>query len=337
MDCLHLTIRPRSAFGGPIKGDTLFGQLCWMVRHRWGEDRLVELLDGYLVGRPFAVCSDAFPSGYLPRPALPLHRFATIRDLDRKAVKRRRWLPRSALTEPVAEWLAHCRSDRELLADLFGDPDGNRQLAATHSQPHNSINRLTGTTGGTEFAPYTLEQLWFSPGLTFDLYLLVDQERLSANDARQLIEDIGRLGYGRDASIGLGKFELASEPRVTALPSQTQANACYTLAPVAPQGQGFVAATSHYEVFTRFGRHGDRAVQTGRPFKAPVLLAQTGAVLVPGQLPGHPFVGQGLGGNGALSRATGFEGTVQQGYAPWIGLQIDSAPALDAQRTEDAA
>lgn len=335
MDCLQFTLRPRSTFGGPIKGDTFFGQLCWMASHRWGEDRLAELLEGYPEGRPFAVCSDAFPAGHLPRPALPLHHFAEIPDADRKTVKRKRWLPTAALSEPVKDWLASCRSDRELVATLPGGGERVHALAESHAPPHNSINRLTGTTGGSDFAPYALEQLWFAPGLTFDLYLLVDSARLLVAEARLLIEDIGRIGYGRDAGIGLGKLEVVGEPRLGALPSlQPDANACFTLAPVAPQGQGFIAGRSHYEVFTRFSRHGDQAVQTGRPFKAPVLLAQTGAVLTPRSIPEQPFVGQGLGGRGQLSRAIGYEATVQQGYAPWIGLKLDLP---ETQRTGDAA
>jgi CRISPR-associated protein Csm4 len=53
-----------------------------------------------------------------------------------------------------------------------------------------------------------------------------------------------------------------------------------------------------------------------------VLMADTGAVLVAAQLPAESFVGQGLGGDGRLSTAPGFEGTVQQGYAPFIGIRL---------------
>jgi CRISPR-associated protein Csm4 len=322
MECLHLRLRPASAFGGPIKGDSLFGQLCWAARNRWGVARLTELLDGYTLGRPFAVCTDAFPLDHLPRPALPLHRFAPLPEVDRKAVKRRRWVPVSALELPVEDWLEHCRSDSEVAADI-GAPTG--RLSEVHAQHHNSIHRLTGTTGGAEFAPYTQEQHWFAAGLDLHLYLLVDPTRLALTDAALLMTDIGRIGYGRDASIGLGKFDLVGEPKERPLPSQQGANACFTLAPSAPQGLGFLPAASHYDLFTRFGRHGDLAVQTGRPFKAPVLLAQSGAVLVPSSLPADPFLGQGVGGDGSLSRAPGFEGTVQQGYAPWIGLHLKEA------------
>jgi CRISPR-associated protein Csm4 len=102
-------------------------------------------------------------------------------------------------------------------------------------------------------------------------------------------------------------------------PSQPESNACVTLAPCAPQGGGFDAARSFYEVFTRFGRHGDRAVHTGRPFKSPVLLAQTGAVLTPRVMPANGLVGAGVG-EGRLSRAV--PETVQQGYAPFVGVHF---------------
>jgi len=97
MQTLRLTLQPRTAFGVPIRGDTLFGQLCWAIRHRFGEERLVDLLQEY-AEQPFAVCSDAFPKGYLPRPALPLHRFERV-DEERKRVKKRQWLPLHATAD----------------------------------------------------------------------------------------------------------------------------------------------------------------------------------------------------------------------------------------------
>jgi CRISPR-associated protein Csm4 len=207
-----------------------------------------------------------------------------------------------------------------VLEALSGKASG---LAQAHAQPHNSVNRLTGTTGGGAFAPYTQTQHWFGEGVRLGCWLLYDSERLSADDLRGLLDDVGRSGYGRDASIGLGKFAV-EEAAPDTLPRQEGANACYTLAPCAPQGLGLDPKRSHYEVFTRFGRHGDNAVQTGRPFKAPVLLAQTAAVLLPPALPEQGFVGQGLGGYGTLSNA--IAETVQQGYAPFVGVRLGEDP-----------
>ena len=317
MECLRITLQPLSPFGGPVKGDTLFGQLCWAAANRWGEARLRGLLSGYVDGRPFAVCSDALPSAHLPRPALPLHAFDALPGEDRKAVKRRRWLPREAVAEPVRAWLAACRSDGEVLQAL-GCTAGSA-VSELHAQPHNSINRRSGTTGKGAFAPYTLTQHWFAAGLRLDCWLLVDPDRLTANEAVSLLADIGMSGYGRDASIGLGKFAVG-HVESTELPCQPGADACYTLAPVAPQGLGLDPNRTHYQVFTRFGRHGDRAVLSGRPFKSPVLMADAGAVLSPSRLPDESWIGRGLGGDGSLSNAV--PDTVQQGYAPFIGIRL---------------
>ena len=51
-----------------------------------------------------------------------------------------------------------------------------------------------------------------------------------------------------------------------------------------------------------------------------MLLAQTGALLTPPVLPATGFIGQGLGGDGSLSNA--IPATVQQGYAPFVGVHL---------------
>ena len=350
MEPYRIRIQPISAFGTRPLGDTLFGQLCWAVRNRHGEERLINLLDGYTQGRPFAVVSDAVPSGYLPRPALPGHWFDMENGCDRKAVKKRAWLPVDQFNVPVKEWLAHCKTPAEI-------PGGVPQ---PHPQPHNTLSRASGTTGGSEFAPYAMNQWWYGQesqekgevpsAVWLDVYVVLDEVRLTAAELAALFDDIGRIGFGRDASIGLGKFRLEG-PQAEELPHQANADAWLTLAPCAPQGQGFDPGNSLYQPFTRFGRHGDIGVHLpGGPFKAPLLLAQTGAVFSPAfpvaegnpsglsnlqeNLPffekrelGKLFIGQGLGGDGSLSKT--IEKTVHQGYAPVVGIRLSKA--RDAQ------
>ena len=329
MDTLALRLRPLTAFGSPLLGDTLFGQVCWAVHHRHGPERLRDLLDGYTAGRPFAVVSDAFPDGFLPRPALPLSAYRPVPDADRKAVKRRHWVPLSALTQPLPDWLQVGLTDRDLLGPPVAGSVGQGRaqpsgLIVPHPQPHNSINRLTGTTGRIHFTPYTMMQRWHAPGVPLCCRVVFDPARIQAADIAALFADIGAAGYGRDASIGLGKFTV--EPTVDLWPAQPQGNACLTLAPCAPQGLGFDQRRSFYEVFTRFGRHGDLAVHWGNPFKTPLLLARAGAVLTPLRMPDAPFIGQGLGGAGQLSKV--LPETVHQGYAPCIQvhLPLENAP-----------
>jgi CRISPR-associated protein Csm4 len=318
MQAYCVTLTPLSAFATPLKGDTLFGQLCWAIRNRFGEDRLTQCLDGYGTGHPFAVVSDAFPEEYLPLPKLPGMFYNEIPGTDRKAIKKRCWLPLSGFDRPLNQWLAEAKT----AADIAGKAN---RLSEIHPQPHNTINRQTNTTGKDGFAPYSIDQEWFMPGVRWTIYLLLDSDKLSAEACRQCLTDIGNIGYGRDASIGLGKFIIESFTE-TALPKQDQANACLTLAPCAPQGLGFDSQYSFYQLFTRFGRHGDIAVHLeGKPFKNPVLLAQTAAIFNTTP-PASGFIGQGLGGNGELSKT--LSATVHQGYAPIVAVNLTTKDCL---------
>ena len=308
----RITTELKSAFGTPLKGDTLFGQLCWAILNRYGEDHLQQLLTDYSV-QPFAVCSDGFPSGYLPRPSLPVSYFEIPDSEDHKAVKKKRWVPLDALSKPISQWLENAKSD----SDLNGNES---QQSQPHNiqrpQPHNTINRLTGTTGEGMFAPYSQPQTWYRINEKFDIYLLLDEPRLPLPDVKTLFSDIGTFGYGRDASIGLGKFDCIDYAEED-FPTPETANTCLTLAPCAPQGLGLDGKHSYYNVFTRFGRHGDVGVHRQHgPFKAPVLLADTAAVFSP--MPaGQPYIGRGISG---ISRA--IPTTVHQGYAPYVPIYL---------------
>lgn len=326
MKLLCITLEPKSAFGTPLKGDTLFGQLCWTLLNRYGEDRLQQLLADYSV-RPFAVCSDGFPSGYLPRPSLPGRYFVIPDGEDRKVIKKKRWIPLDELSKPISQWLENAKSDSELNgADNFHRAGEAKTLTKLDSnlsgnesqrpQPHNTINRLTGTTGEGMFAPYSQPQTWYRTDAKFDIYLLLDETRLPLPDVKTLFSDIGTFGYGRDASIGLGKFECINYVEWD-FPIPEMANACLTLAPCAPQGLGLDGKHSYYNVFTRFGRHGDVGVHRQHgPFKAPILLADTAAVFSPMHA-GQPYIGQGISG---VSKA--IPTTVHQGYAPYVPIYL---------------
>jgi CRISPR-associated protein Csm4 len=312
MQSYRITLKPLSPFATALKGDTLFGQLCWAVRHRLGNEFLQSCLEGYTDNQPFAVVSDAFPQGYWPLPKLPGVFYQKIEGEDRKAVKKRNWLPNAALQQPLENWLQLAKTDQDIATETGS-------LIEKHPQPHNSINRQTGTTGEGGFAPYSVEQEWYQPAILWDIFLLLDETRLSPEQLKTCLSDIGLFGYGKDASIGAGKFKMTAFETYR-LPVQEKANACLTLAPSAPQGQGYDAAASYYQTFTRFGRHGDRAVhEQGKPFKNPILLAQTAAIFtIP--IPEYGFIGQGLGGNGELSKT--LAATVHQGYAPIIAVHF---------------
>lgn len=304
----------QTPLGTPLVGDTLFGQLCWALRETAGTPELARRLDGYTHGEPWLVTSDGFPAGFLPRPALPQDFLPTLDPKERKTVKRCRWIPEHGVGQP-------------LVALLAGAVDDERAYGACRSpvatlQAHNTLNRLSGTTGQGEFAPYTQPLVFHAAEQAIDVYFVLDEERVAAGEARMLLDVIGTTGFGRDASIGLGKFTVC-EFTPARFAEVANANACWTLAPCAPQGLGFDGARSYWRVLTRFGRHGNALALAANAFKTPVLLAATGAVLVPGDGDvARAFVGQGLGGQGELSKAE--SATVHQGYAPVLPITLES-------------
>lgn len=312
----HTLARARLAlltpFGTPLAGDTLFGQLCWALRESKGSAALADKLAGYTQGRPWLVVSDGFPAGFLPRPTLPPAFGPQAASPEaRKKLKKMRWIP--ARPETLQKPL------RALLADAVDDPAAYAQgQPQSVIQMHNSINRRSGTTGKDGFAPYGQRQTFYAAGQAIDLYLVLDTARTTAEEVLKLLNNIGQQGFGRDASVGLGKFSVESLAAYAA-PAHPQANACWTLAPCAPQGQGFDGGQSYWRVLTRFGRHGNAHALSGQPFKTPLLLAAAGAVF--SHAGNALFIGQGLGGDGQLSKTE--TATVHQGYAPALPVFLE--------------
>lgn len=316
MTPLTFALRPRTAFATPLLGDTLFGQLCWTLRGGFGEARLNQLLDGYTAGQPFLVVADAFPAGFLPLPALPAQHWATATASaqERKALKQKVWLPRAALATPLPTWQQQAVARHQTGADI-----------CSHPQPRNSLNRLTNATAkGAGFSPYSVRQHWYGHATVLDVHVRLDESRLTRDELHAALVALGATGFGKDAHVGLGKFDIDAATETTP-GAHANPDAWLTLAPCAPQGLGWNPRRSFYRPFTRYGRHGDIAARMGTPFKAPLLLAAAGALLAPRQADDwtRGWVGQGLGGEGSLlSRTKGLEKTVHQGYAPALPVRL---------------
>jgi CRISPR-associated protein Csm4 len=133
MQAFRVTINLQSAFATTLKGDTLFGQLCWAIRNRQGENHLAGLLEGYTSGQPFAVVSDAFPKGYLPLPKLPGHFYDKIDGIDRKTIKKRCWLPEEVAGKPVTQWLEQAKTASDVIgqAKYLSKKTRNRTTPST--------------------------------------------------------------------------------------------------------------------------------------------------------------------------------------------------------------
>ena len=338
MKIYGITITPTSPFGTPLKGDTLFGHFCWQAV----EDP--ELLQGGLDSRiadygtkPFAVFSSAWPvlqrkgeTVYaLPRPyGLDLAVNERMSRKERiqynKAAKKKKWLlaDTSMKIELRDEQL---QTDGELF-DLFLKtqtaekakplrmlPRGQKNLCTPVTQPHNSINRLTMTTGSGEFAPFSLENFQYLPGLRLIIFAAVDREVFGPDQLQNAFEGIGRWGFGRDASTGLGRFSVESVREQHWPQVKDSDTACFTLGPSVPAKKTFVRC--HAEPFTRFGRHGSALARSANPFKKPVIMADEGAILFPAdrKVFTKPYIGTAVQNVSAAD-----ERTVVQGYSLYL-------------------
>lgn len=304
MKLYRIDIEPTGGFYTPLKGDTLFGTLCWAVAERFGEQRLTELLTGYTENKPFCVVSDAFPAGCLPKPVLPFPYFKQANDKaepdakERKKFKKREWLPVGKAALPTDE-----------MAKYFTESAFMQKRLKTA----NRINPETNHADGGMYSAYMTEEIRYTGML--NVYAIIDESRISAADVKILFEQIGQAGFGKKASSGGGKFSVSNMSAVSF--ENSNPTAFMTLAPCVPAPDTFDASKSFYKTFVRFGRHGNMAALSENPFKQPVMTMDTGAVLTPknGIDKSTLFVGTGITGVSLFD-----DRTVFQGYTPVIAL-----------------
>lgn len=324
-----ITIEPLSYFGTPIKGDTLFGHFCWQAAY--DATLLTTPFETAIKSygeTPFAIFSTAVPilknGGFaLKRPDAPLDKLFALAGLkreeaidQRKMLKSKKWM---LCDRPGAlENLATCRygNDQDLLAatGLTGSEFTTETL-----QSHNSINRLTGSTG-EGFAPYAQPSISYPPGIRLALLIGYNPEMITVEGLLAGVTKIGLSGFGRDASTGMGRFKVVTHSACDlAAYGAKNPNALYTLAPSVPEAGCY--RDMLFTPFTRFGKHGDRLAISGKPFKNPVIMADEGALLLPHDLPQalqRPYVGTALTG---LSKIQ--ESTIAQGYALTIPVRLE--------------
>jgi len=236
MKLLTFKITPQTPFGTYPKGDTLFGQIASYFYMR-GFDGLQ---------KPRFVVSDMMPLGYVYKPSLPMKCFGYE---DKKSFRKKNFITIEDLQS--GDWEKICE------VDFF------RKV----SDVKNSISRLTFSTQGKDFAPYSVEAIEFYRELW--MFALVDEE--IEQEFKSILEEIGVMGFGKDSSVGKGKFsiETIDTPSIKKDKEWVMALSPVALCDVEVAG---------YEPFVRFGKFGlDRAHKNA--FKKPVMVADSGAVV----------------------------------------------------------
>ena len=342
MKLYEIILKPLSGFGTPLKGDTIFGHFCWQAAYNadllnGGLDRWIARYDK----QPFAVFSSAWPKFCdngkwyyaVKRPDLPLARLFPMPAGDKKYAMTERKKNSSKKWMLVPEDLRlslsadHFITDQDILKmaskELTDETKRRmrgkekRKLNKDFIQSHNTINRMTLTTGEGMFAPYTQTASFYYPETELAVFVLIDEEATDIERIRTGLERIGQFGFGKDASTGWGRFELGEDDSKL-IPVPDQADACYTLAPAVPEREAF--RDFYFTPFTRYGRHGDVMAKSRNPFKNPVIMADEGAVFVPEKTDvfAKPYLGRP-----ARNVSKALPEAVVQGYAPYLPFKLE--------------
>jgi len=329
MNSYCFVLKFKTPLGTPLKGDTLFGHICWQIAYDKGlfNRSIEELLSNYEQS-PFCVVSSGFPvikhnDRYFflfPKPSLPLEMlFADqLSDDDdfiknRKIYKKKKWMILDNSKGNLKN--AGYFTDKEVLNEFFGsDIDG---LIKDFSYVHNALQRTSFSTSSEGFAPFSVYNSCFHPDLYTGIVVCSYEENLKA--LQKTFERIGKIGFGRDASTGLGKFELVDSVLFDIKNFGAEnPQALYTLSPSFVNPDEFKEC--YFIPFIRYGKHGDILAKARNPFKNPVVMLDEGAILIPKSKEKFqlPYVGKALRGI-SLS----FDKTVHQGYSPYIPVSLE--------------
>lgn len=290
MKLYKTTLTPISNFATSLKGDTLFGQICWAIRYTFGEEKLTSLLSEYETS-PFLIVSDGFASGYLPKPSLPSILLGEDSN-DKKANRKKIWL---TLDDVQNGNFTNTKTDEEV-----------SNKSKTVATVKNSLNYKTFMTDDSGiFAPYSESESAISPK---DIYFLIS-DNFMLDELRSSLETVSQIGFGKNASIGKGFFTFNDFEEVQlAETSKT----LMTLSPAVLNDQDI--QKTYYEPFTRFGKHG-ASLANKNPFKKPLLLANSGAIVVFDESYTKPYIGKAIKGHST------HKNTVHQGYAIVIPIK----------------
>jgi CRISPR-associated protein Csm4 len=247
MKLIKVKITPYSSFVTFPKGDTIFGHFAY---HSFLKGE--EYFKNYTDEEPKIIFSDILPDGYLYKPTLPLSAFG-VDESEKKEFRKKSWIA----IEPL-------KGGELIKAEAI-------TFYKSEVKVRNSLNRVTFSTGGEGFDPFSIEELIFTYQPV--IYVLFDTEIFNEKEIEDRLNLIGNSGFGKKGSIGKGHFSAKVEGEFKAFDEVTS-EYYLTLSPTILNKQPHIEK-AYYNTFNRFGKsHSSRT-----PFKKPLLMAESGAVI----------------------------------------------------------
>lgn len=297
-ECYRLSIGLKSPLGTPLQADTIIGHLAWMVAFNEGAKGVGEFLTPFVAGVPPFVISDGFPTGLIPRP-LGIKRSVANNDLTSYSRERSK---RRAEFLQISDF-EKARRGQEVIGDPVFSPWEEFETL------HAAISRKSNTTtdeGGNLFSTESWVIKGEDPGdevSTIDLYLSCLKSWRDKTE--KLFQQLSMIGFGRDKSVGSGRFNLLKMEEWRGFGGFNEANGFTALSSFVPAENDPVEGKWRLNI--KFGKLGENAGH-GNPFKRPFLQIRPGATFYTGDAP-KPFYGRVLPGI-----APGFPEAIQVCY-----------------------
>ncbi|MDP2953974.1 MAG: hypothetical protein Q8O76_11745, partial [Chloroflexota bacterium] len=211
------TLHLRGPTGTPWQADTIFGHLCWALRHRRGETALQDLLGDFCGGLPHFLLSDGFPGDLLPRPLL----LSMPQDDSLETFREGRNARKVAILSPP-------EFERALRGETFFPQRPAQGMPVPRVTLKNQISRLTGTTGDEgRLFPFT--EYW-TPEVT--IYLKIEPG--FEDQVKELFDWLVETGYGKRKSVGYGAIDSYTFEKFEGFPVLPDANAFVSLSNFVP-------------------------------------------------------------------------------------------------------
>jgi CRISPR-associated protein Csm4 len=323
----EIIIKPLSAFSTPLKGDTFFGQFCWQLIYSrsFKNEDFDEAVKKYKE-MPFIVFSSAFPAvkennsftRFIPKPEYTWFKSLSAKSRyesinENKKLKKKKWLKIADLNKAELSVKNLC-SDKDIINDsenLLSQPD----LISEDTRTRNKINRISFTTSGNGFDPYVSKVNYFYKDLYLSIICVADTDIISPDIIQESVKNIGITGFGKDASIGLGRYDFVSIKELK-FQKPDKNHLILTLSPFVPEKKKFEKI--YFKPFTRFGKHGDILAAGTNPFKRPVIMADECSIIIPfeNKFPKFNYLGKGITGASFTQ-----PNTIVQGYSPWMPIR----------------
>jgi CRISPR-associated protein Csm4 len=255
---LELQIKPAGPFRTLPTASTLFGQLVWAAA--FAGLNIDDLLEPFRTDQPSFLLSDAFPTGYFPKPILkPAH--APLDTIKRKALK-------DSLYFPEQDWLSSLEHGETSLVDSV-----TQQPVARTETSHLTRVEIDDLSLTARDGRLYSEATHFLRDETWSIFVRPLNDGWQAWNLRKRLEDVGRSGFGGGASVGRGAFEVLKECPAN-LMGPSNANGFTSLSAFIPKDLS--PEQGYYDLEVYRGKLGGGYHGTD-PWKRPYVRAKTGS------------------------------------------------------------